>query len=166
VTREKIIYFHHVGDCGNPNFVDAVPQFSIHRRFPAILEKRPKTWQGSWIGKERGHRWHPLSTDSQRRPAPRKDDVADAARYAKTFHATRIIHRSDSPAMPDAEWFMDVEPSRPNRNSSSFRFPAIPQGVRPYCITIVCCSQAIICGGIGNSSGLGPRKRWCGMTGN
>jgi glyoxylase-like metal-dependent hydrolase (beta-lactamase superfamily II) len=38
-----------------------------------------------------------------------KDDVADAARYAKTFHATRIIHRADSPAMPDAEWIIDGE---------------------------------------------------------
>jgi len=35
--------------------------------------------------------------------------VADAARYAKTFHATRIIHRADSPAMPDAEWIIDGE---------------------------------------------------------
>jgi glyoxylase-like metal-dependent hydrolase (beta-lactamase superfamily II) len=39
----------------------------------------------------------------------RKDDVADAARYAKTFHATRIIHRADSPAMPSAEWIIDGE---------------------------------------------------------
>ncbi len=38
-----------------------------------------------------------------------KDDVADAARYAKTFDATRIIHRADSSAMPDAEWIVDGE---------------------------------------------------------
>ena len=38
-----------------------------------------------------------------------KDDVADAARYAKTFNATRIIHRADSPAMPNAEWIVDGE---------------------------------------------------------
>ncbi len=36
-----------------------------------------------------------------------KDDVADAARYAKTFGATRIIHRADAHAMPDAEWIVD-----------------------------------------------------------
>lgn len=32
-----------------------------------------------------------------------EDDVADAARYAKRFGATRIIHRADAAAMPDAE---------------------------------------------------------------
>jgi glyoxylase-like metal-dependent hydrolase (beta-lactamase superfamily II)/ferredoxin len=36
-----------------------------------------------------------------------KDDVADAARYAKTFNATRIIHEADAQAMPDAEWIID-----------------------------------------------------------
>jgi glyoxylase-like metal-dependent hydrolase (beta-lactamase superfamily II)/ferredoxin len=32
-----------------------------------------------------------------------RDDVADAARYAKHFGAQRIIHRADLRAMPDAE---------------------------------------------------------------
>ncbi len=32
-----------------------------------------------------------------------EDDVAEATRYAKIFNATRIIHRADSHAMPDAE---------------------------------------------------------------
>ncbi len=32
-----------------------------------------------------------------------QDDVAEAARYAKHFGATRIIHQADSAAMPDAE---------------------------------------------------------------
>ncbi len=36
-----------------------------------------------------------------------KDDVAEAARYAKTFGATRMIHRADSSAIPDAEWIID-----------------------------------------------------------
>ena len=36
-----------------------------------------------------------------------EDDVADAARYAKTFGATRIIHRADASAMPNAEWVID-----------------------------------------------------------
>ncbi len=35
------------------------------------------------------------------------DDVADAARYAHEFSATRIIHRADAEAMPDAEWIVD-----------------------------------------------------------
>jgi len=32
-----------------------------------------------------------------------QDDVAEAARYAKAFGATRIIHQADASAMPDAE---------------------------------------------------------------
>jgi glyoxylase-like metal-dependent hydrolase (beta-lactamase superfamily II)/ferredoxin len=36
-----------------------------------------------------------------------EDDVAEAARYAKNFGATRIIHRADAPAMPDAERIID-----------------------------------------------------------
>ena len=36
-----------------------------------------------------------------------EDDVADAARYADRFGATRIIHRADADAMPDAEWIVD-----------------------------------------------------------
>jgi len=38
-----------------------------------------------------------------------EDDVADASRYAQTFDATRIIHRADAHAMPDAEWIIDGE---------------------------------------------------------
>ena len=36
-----------------------------------------------------------------------EDDVADAARFAKRFGATRIIHRADLSAVPDAEWIVD-----------------------------------------------------------
>ena len=36
-----------------------------------------------------------------------EDDVADAARYAARFGSTRIIHRADAEAMPDAEWIVD-----------------------------------------------------------
>lgn len=36
-----------------------------------------------------------------------EDDVADAAKYAKQFGATRIIHRADAEAMPDAERMVD-----------------------------------------------------------
>ncbi len=35
-----------------------------------------------------------------------QDDVAEAARYAKTFGSTRIIHQADSSAIPDAEKIM------------------------------------------------------------
>jgi glyoxylase-like metal-dependent hydrolase (beta-lactamase superfamily II)/ferredoxin len=36
-----------------------------------------------------------------------RDDVADAARYAERFHATRIIHRLELSAQPDAERVID-----------------------------------------------------------
>ena len=36
-----------------------------------------------------------------------EDDVADASRYAKRFGATRIIHRADLAALPEAEWIID-----------------------------------------------------------
>ena len=36
-----------------------------------------------------------------------EDDVADAAKYADRFGATRIIHREDAEVMPDAEWIVD-----------------------------------------------------------
>ena len=42
-----------------------------------------------------------------------EDDVADAARYAARFGATRIIHRADAGAMPDAEWIVDGSDSIP-----------------------------------------------------
>jgi glyoxylase-like metal-dependent hydrolase (beta-lactamase superfamily II)/ferredoxin len=36
-----------------------------------------------------------------------EDDVADASRYAKTFGATRIIHRADAHVLPEAEWIVE-----------------------------------------------------------
>src|SRR3982751_1933715 len=36
-----------------------------------------------------------------------EDDVADAARYAKRFGATRVIHRADLAAVPTAEWIVE-----------------------------------------------------------
>ena len=36
-----------------------------------------------------------------------EDDVADAGRYAARFGSTRIIHRADAAAMPDAEWVVE-----------------------------------------------------------
>lgn len=38
-----------------------------------------------------------------------EDDVADASRYAKAFGATRIIHREDLRALPEAEWVVEGE---------------------------------------------------------
>jgi glyoxylase-like metal-dependent hydrolase (beta-lactamase superfamily II) len=40
-----------------------------------------------------------------------RDDVADAAKYAKHFGAKRIIHEGDKSGMPDAEIFLEgMEP--------------------------------------------------------
>jgi glyoxylase-like metal-dependent hydrolase (beta-lactamase superfamily II)/ferredoxin len=36
-----------------------------------------------------------------------EDDIGDAPRYAKRFGASRIIHRADADAQPDAEWIVD-----------------------------------------------------------
>jgi glyoxylase-like metal-dependent hydrolase (beta-lactamase superfamily II) len=36
-----------------------------------------------------------------------RDDVADAARYAATFHSQRIIHRAERSSQPDAEMVLD-----------------------------------------------------------
>jgi glyoxylase-like metal-dependent hydrolase (beta-lactamase superfamily II)/ferredoxin len=36
-----------------------------------------------------------------------EDDVADADKYAKHFGATRMIHRADIEAVPDAEWIIE-----------------------------------------------------------
>jgi glyoxylase-like metal-dependent hydrolase (beta-lactamase superfamily II)/ferredoxin len=50
------------------------------------------------------------------------DDVADAARYAGRFAATRIIHRGDAGAMPDAEWIVDASET----TALAARFDLIP----------------------------------------
>ncbi len=36
-----------------------------------------------------------------------EDDVADSGKYAKQFEASRIIHRADADAVPDAEWMIE-----------------------------------------------------------
>lgn len=51
-----------------------------------------------------------------------EDDVADAPRYAKRFGATRVIHRADLAAAPDAEWVIDGR----ERVSISEQFQIIP----------------------------------------
>ncbi len=59
-----------------------------------------------------------------------EDDVADAARYAARFGATRIIHRADAEAMPDAEWIVDGSDSIPltSLSSTSSRCPDTRRG--------------------------------------
>lgn len=51
-----------------------------------------------------------------------EDDVADAAKYASRFSATRIIHRADAEAMPDAEWIVDGA----NTMTLAHRFDLVP----------------------------------------
>lgn len=53
-----------------------------------------------------------------------EDDVADSSLYAKHFGATRIIHRADSAAAPDAEWVVDGE--EVITVSKSFRLIPVP----------------------------------------
>jgi len=53
-----------------------------------------------------------------------EDDVADSARYAKHFGATRIIHRADAAAAPEAEWI--VEGEEPIPVSESFQLIPVP----------------------------------------
>jgi glyoxylase-like metal-dependent hydrolase (beta-lactamase superfamily II)/ferredoxin len=53
-----------------------------------------------------------------------EDDVADAARYAKRFGATRIIHEEDRSAMPDAEWV--VKRNEPQPAAPGFTLIPVP----------------------------------------
>jgi glyoxylase-like metal-dependent hydrolase (beta-lactamase superfamily II)/ferredoxin len=51
-----------------------------------------------------------------------EDDVADSAKYAKQFQATRIIHRADANAVPDVEWIIEGSETVPLTS----QFQAIP----------------------------------------
>ena len=53
-----------------------------------------------------------------------EDDVADSSRYARQFGATRIIHRADAAASPEAEWI--VEGEEPIAVSEPFRIIPVP----------------------------------------
>jgi glyoxylase-like metal-dependent hydrolase (beta-lactamase superfamily II)/ferredoxin len=53
-----------------------------------------------------------------------EDDVAEAARYAKQFGATRIIHDEDRSAMPDAEWI--IKGTEPVQASPGFTIIPVP----------------------------------------
>jgi glyoxylase-like metal-dependent hydrolase (beta-lactamase superfamily II)/ferredoxin len=57
-----------------------------------------------------------------------EDDVADSPRYAKQFGATRIIHRADAAAAPDAEWIVDGD--EPVTVSEPFRIIPVPGHTR------------------------------------
>ena len=51
-----------------------------------------------------------------------EDDVADADKYAAHFTATRIIHRADAGAVPNAEWILEGTDAR----EIAPRFKVIP----------------------------------------
>ena len=53
-----------------------------------------------------------------------EDDVADAARYAGHFKATRIIHEEDAEAMPESEWL--VRGNEPVVATSHVQFIPVP----------------------------------------
>lgn len=55
------------------------------------------TQLGEWMRQKGGLRYIFLTHE---------DDVAESARYAKAFGATRIIHRADAKAAPEAEWIV------------------------------------------------------------
>jgi glyoxylase-like metal-dependent hydrolase (beta-lactamase superfamily II)/ferredoxin len=58
-----------------------------------------------------------------------EDDVADAARYAARFGATRIIHRADAAAMPEAEWVIEgEEPIAVSRRAAIIPVPGHTEG--------------------------------------
>lgn len=57
-----------------------------------------------------------------------EDDVADAHRYARRFGATRIIHRADLAAEPDAEWIVDG--GEPLEAGEGFRIIPVPGHTR------------------------------------
>ncbi len=57
-----------------------------------------------------------------------EDDVADSSPYAERFGATRIIHRADAGAAPDAEWI--VEGEEPVTVSERFRITPVPGHTR------------------------------------
>jgi glyoxylase-like metal-dependent hydrolase (beta-lactamase superfamily II)/ferredoxin len=53
-----------------------------------------------------------------------EDDVADAARYARRFKATRLIHRADAEAARDAEWL--IEGGAATRVAPQFTIVPVP----------------------------------------
>jgi glyoxylase-like metal-dependent hydrolase (beta-lactamase superfamily II)/ferredoxin len=61
-----------------------------------------------------------------------QDDVADAARYAREFGATRIIHRADSRAQRDAE--MVIDGAAPVRVGTQFTIIPTPGHTRGHCV--------------------------------
>ncbi|HYM20909.1 MAG TPA: MBL fold metallo-hydrolase [Candidatus Kapabacteria bacterium] len=63
-----------------------------------------------------------------------QDDVADAHRYAKHFSATRIIHRADQRAEPDAEMLIDGED--PVAITSDHLIIPVPGHTRGSCVLL------------------------------
>ena len=96
-----------------------------------------------------------------------EDDVADAARYAKRFGATRIIHRADLAAVPDAEWIVDGHErlSCPIRFKSS-RCRVIRRGAWRSCMTIDTYLPATMSGGIESARGSMSHRYTCRINKN
>lgn len=63
-----------------------------------------------------------------------QDDVADAARYARQFGATRIIHRADARAQRDAE--MVIDGAAPVRIGAQFTIIPTPGHTRGHCVML------------------------------
>lgn len=64
-----------------------------------------------------------------------RDDVADAARYARHFGSTRIIHEAEWDAQPDAEWI--VRGSEPIEPVPGFRVIPTPGHTKGHCVLLV-----------------------------
>ncbi len=67
-----------------------------------------RSFQGNWLID--APRFHPLLIEKFQKLGglsyiflTHRDDVADAEKYAKAFHAKRIIHKLDASAQPDSE---------------------------------------------------------------
>jgi glyoxylase-like metal-dependent hydrolase (beta-lactamase superfamily II) len=63
-----------------------------------------------------------------------EDDVADAARFASHFGASRIIHCDDSPAQPEAE--IQIDGVAPVVIEPDFRIIPTPGHTRGHCVML------------------------------
>jgi len=63
-----------------------------------------------------------------------RDDVSDAARYAESFSAERIIHQQDASAMPDAEIL--IRGREPQSFGADFLIIPTPGHTRGHCVLL------------------------------
>jgi glyoxylase-like metal-dependent hydrolase (beta-lactamase superfamily II) len=64
-----------------------------------------------------------------------RDDVADAARYAKHFGSRRVIHRHELASQPDAEFILDGD--GPWDLAPEIRAIATPGHTKGHCVLLV-----------------------------